>query len=268
MQNSPVHSRLLNILLIAAVIALLAVWLVNTPPGLLGKMDAIASAVCHRAPLRSFLLDERPLPLCARCTGMFIGAALGMAYLARQGRRGDLPTLKINIVLGLFFAAFAFDGLNSFSQLLPGAPSLYPSQNWLRLVTGTGMGLAIAAYLMPVFHQSAWADYQEIPSVGNWRTLAVLLGLGALLDLAALSQNILILYPLAVLSGLAVLFLLTCIYTIIWVLVSKQENRYHTLRQMWFPITAGFLTALLQITLMDAGRLLITGTWAGINLIN
>ena len=51
-------------------------WLLNTPPGLLGKADAIGYAVCHRIDLRSFHLGERALPLCARCSGMYLGAML------------------------------------------------------------------------------------------------------------------------------------------------------------------------------------------------
>ena len=56
--------------------------------------------------------------------------------------------------------------------------------------------------------------------------MGIMLGLAALLDLALLSDNALILYPLAVLSGLAVPIILTVIYTVLWVLVTKQENRY------------------------------------------
>jgi len=60
--------------------------------------------------------------------------------------------------------------------------------------------------------------------------------------------------------------ILTVVYTIIWVLFSKQENRYDKLTDLWVPLTAGFLTALLQISLMDAGRLILTGTWGGFAL--
>jgi hypothetical protein len=55
-------------LLIIAFIAVLLAGLWATPPGLLGKADAIGYAVCHRIDLRSFHLGDRQLPLCARCT--------------------------------------------------------------------------------------------------------------------------------------------------------------------------------------------------------
>jgi uncharacterized membrane protein len=262
MQISPV----LKGLLILATVALLSVWIIKTPPGLLGKADAIGYAVCHRAPLRSFTIGDRPSPLCARCTGMFLGGLLSLIYLGRLGRRGDMPDLKSSIFLGAFVVAFGLDGLNSFSRLLPGAPSLYQSENWLRLLTGTGLGLGIGMVLIPVFNQVIWVNYENVHSLGTWREIGSLFLLGLLLDLAVLSQNVIIFYPLAVISGFAVLIILTVVYTVVWVLLSKQENRYYSIREIWVYILAGFLVALLQITLMDAGRFWLTGTWAGFPL--
>jgi hypothetical protein len=68
------------------------------------------------------------------------------------------------------------------------------------------------------------------------------------------------------LSGLGVLVMLTSVYTVVWVLLSRTENRYHTIRQLWLPLLAGFTTAMLQISLIDAGRFWLTGTWAGFPL--
>jgi uncharacterized membrane protein len=261
-------SPVLKMLLVLAAVSLSVVWLVKTPPGLLGKADAIGYAICHRAPARSFTLGDRPSPLCARCSGTFLGALLGLIFIGRTGRRGEMPDLKSSILLGGFLVAFGVDGVNSFARLIPGAPFIYQSENWLRLITGTGLGLGIAALLVPVFNQVVWAEYTPVPSLSKWNDLAALVVFGALLDLAVLSQNPLIFYPLAVISGFAVLGLLSIIYTIVWVLLSKQENRYHNLRELWVPLVAGYVTALLQISLMDAGRFLLTGTWAGFPLPN
>ena len=70
-----------------AVGLLLVGWLFNTPGGLLGKADAVGYAVCHRIDLRSFYIGDRQLPLCARCTGMYLGAMLGLVYQVFFGRR-------------------------------------------------------------------------------------------------------------------------------------------------------------------------------------
>ena len=76
----------------AAVCVLFLAWLINTPVGLLGKADAVGYAVCHRIDARSFHLGERPLPLCARCSGMYLGAMLGLTYQVRTGwRKSGMP---------------------------------------------------------------------------------------------------------------------------------------------------------------------------------
>lgn len=253
-------------LLVLFTLVLLGVWLIETPPGLLGKADAVGYAVCHRAPARSFLLGDRPLPLCARCSGTFLSGLMTLIFILRLGRRGELPDLKTSLLLGVFAVAFGLDGVNSLAHTLPGAPSLYPSQNWLRLLTGTGVGMGIGALLAPVFNQALWANFDSRPSLGSWRELLTLLGLAALLDLAILSENPFLVYPLAVLSGLAVLSILTLTYSTLWVLFFKRENRYHQWREAWVPLLAGFATALLQIALLDAVRFILTGTWSGFNL--
>jgi hypothetical protein len=84
-------------------VVLLAVWLVETPAGLLGKADAIGYAVCHRIDLRSFHLGERALPLCSRCTGTYLG--VGIAFLLfgfRRGKTALYPPKQVLIPLGVF----------------------------------------------------------------------------------------------------------------------------------------------------------------------
>jgi hypothetical protein len=79
----------------AAILAglIIGLWLLGTPPGILGKADAIGYAVCHRIAERSFHTHDRPLPLCARCTGMYLGVIAGLAYFAEATRAG--PPAKI-----------------------------------------------------------------------------------------------------------------------------------------------------------------------------
>jgi uncharacterized membrane protein len=256
-------TQILKVLLLLVAGLLVFEWLLRTPPGLLGKADAIGYAVCHRIPARSYFLGDRPLPLCSRCSGMYLGALLGFFYQLRFRKRGGMPPLKIMVILGVVFAAFAIDGINSYMHFFPNAPSLYPSQNWLRLLTGTGVGIGIAAVLMPVFNQTIWSEYLGSSALSSWRQMGILVILAGLLDLSIVSENPLILYPLALLSSATVLLILSMIYTMIWLMIFKRDNSIHNLKQLWLPLTAGFTTALMQIALMDLGRFALTGTWKG-----
>jgi len=242
---------------------LLGIWLSFTPAGLLGKADAVAYAICHRIASHSFFIGDRQIPLCARCTGMYLGALLGLVYSRRGGHNGGMPNLKISIPLVIFFLAFAIDGVNSYLQLFPFYASLYKTENWMRLITGAGMGLGIAAILQPVFNQTIWQDWTGKPILHSWKQIGILTLLAGLIALAVLSQNPLLLYPLALLSSASVLILLGMIYTIVWVLLRKKENMFQNLSQLSGYLAAGFTTALLQIGIMDLGRYILTGTWAG-----
>jgi uncharacterized membrane protein len=250
-------------LLFVATGALVVGWLIATPAGLLGKMDAIGYAICHRIAVRSFDIGDRPLPLCARCTGMYLGALIALAYQSRLGQHGGLPSKKILAVLAFFLVAFGIDGVNSYLHFFPGAPSLYTPQNWLRLLTGTGMGIGMGAMLMPVFKQTIWNGWDNSKLLFSWRQLIEILLLAAVVDLAVLSNNPLLLYPLAILSALTVMVLLSMIYAMVWVMLSKTENRFQSLSGMTTILVAGFATALSQIAVMDIGRYLLTGTWKG-----
>jgi uncharacterized membrane protein len=103
---------------IAAALAF-AAWMYLSPEGALGKLDAIGYAVCHRIDARSFQIDDRQLPLCARCTGEFYAAGFALIFMAFvSGRRSKFPSRGIIAVLVLFFLAFAIDGSNSYLYLL------------------------------------------------------------------------------------------------------------------------------------------------------
>ena len=174
---------------IAAIIAFGA-WMYISPEGALGKLDAVGYAVCHRIDARSFHIGDRQLPLCARCTGEFYAAGLALIFQGFVGgKRSKLPSRGIIAVLVLFFLAFGIDGSNSYLYLLKqtsgGAleqiPNLYVPNNTLRLFTGSGMGIALAAVLYPVVNQSIWREVDDRPAL-EWKSFGILVGLVALLN--------------------------------------------------------------------------------------
>jgi uncharacterized membrane protein len=239
-------------------------WFLAAPPGLLGKADGVAYAVCHRIDLRSFHLGVRQLPLCARCTGMYLGAVLALLYQSLYaGRRGGLPGRPVALILAALALAFGVDGVNSFLHLVPGAPVLYEPHNTLRLLTGTGMGLALGGVLYPAFHQTVWREWDRRAALPGLRGMAGLVGLAGLVDLAVLNGNPLLLYPLALISAAGVLVVLTLSYTLVWLLFRRADNASRQWRDLALPLGAGLVLGLAQIALLDLGRFWLTGTWGG-----
>jgi uncharacterized membrane protein len=231
----------------------------------LGKADAIGYAVCHRIDLRSFHIGSRALPLCSRCSGIYLGTLVTLLVLQiGRGRFARFPSKKILLVLAIWAFAFGVDGVNSAMHLLPGAPHLYPASNILRLITGTGLGIGIATIVFPGFNDQAWVSQVPQQVLSSWFDLAWLTVLGALIVIAVRSENPLLLYPLALLSSLGALTLLTIVYTMLLLLIFKRENRAMRWRDLAIPLTAGMTLAFIQIGLINLLRYGLTGTWSGI----
>jgi uncharacterized membrane protein len=257
-----------------AAIVVLAVWFSQTPPGLLGKADAVGYAICHRIDERSFHIGDRQLPLCARCTGEFFTAGITLLFLSIVSpRRTGMPGWKLGAPLLFFLVAFAIDGSNSYlyllkqttGGLLAGIPNLYIPNNTLRLFTGSGMGIGLASVLYPAFNQSAWRQPDPGPAL-SWKKLGTLVGLVFLIDLLILTESPVILYPIAFLSVLGVLALLVMVFSMFWMMAMRQENQFSSLRQMWMPFLAGTTLAFLMIGAIDLLRFKLTGTWGGFPL--
>jgi hypothetical protein len=130
--------------------------------------DAIALAVytaggviCHQRPERSLQLWSTPMPVCARCTGIYAGAAMAVAVLVmsrraesmiattrtRKGRGADcsrtgVATLSVRsdvVRRALYAAAVPTVTTLAFEWSTGHVPA-----NWVRLAAGIPLGSAVA----------------------------------------------------------------------------------------------------------------------------
>jgi len=54
---------------------------------LIGKLIfAVGSLICHQRPDRSFFVDGHQLPVCARCTGLYLSGAIVAAVATKDLR--------------------------------------------------------------------------------------------------------------------------------------------------------------------------------------
>ena len=239
-------------------------WLLNTPPGWLGKADAVGYAVCHQIFERSFQINGQPISLCARCTGMYVGVLLRLIYQLLLGRRRTAwPEKKFQLVLAIFFIAFGIDGSNSAAKLFLQHGLLYEPSNTLRLLTGTGMGLTMAAVILPTFNQSVWKQYSPDPYFQNWRQFGGMVAVGYLSAALILTELPAILILFTILGVLGVLAILTLLYTMLWMVILRRENQVTHPVQLIPWLLGGLITAFLHIALFDLGRFWLTGTWEG-----
>ena len=246
--------------------ALLLTWLWVTPAGWWEKVRFLGYAVCHQIEARSFFYHDLQSPLCARCTGMYLGGLLTLVYQAFQGRKGHFPPVWVSVILGILFIWFGVDGTNSFLHFFPGLELGYQPSNLFRLITGTGVGLGIGAILSPLFNQTAWADWVNRSFFEKWYSFPLLLVLAGVMVVGVYSQQPVILLPAMLLSGLSVVILLGSIYTMIALMLTRRSNRQLTWSQMRLPLLIGLNICFIQILLTSTLRYLLTGTWAPLDL--
>lgn len=227
--------------------------------------DYVGAAICHRITSRSFAINGRQLPLCARCTGMYLGVALafGVLLLAGRARRTDLPPLPILLTLVGFIGLMGIDGLNSYSHFFPNFPHVYEPQNWLRLVTGLGAGLAMGLLIFPALMQTLWRDGNGRPIIESMRELAGLVLLAATAVLLILSNQPTILYVLALVSVAGTLFIVTSINAVLLLILFKKDGFAVRWQETAVPLLLSFLLAVVQLGTIALLRFNLTGTITG-----
>lgn len=252
-----------------ALLLVATVWTWFTPAGLLGKADAIGYAVCHRITVRSFLFpDGRQMPLCARCSGTFLGVLIGLwgprVLLGRRRALGFPPAAILAVMLGMSLL-WALDGTNSFLHLMPASniPCLYTPTNFLRLLTGMLHGITLGSLTLPIANATLWADATGQRTVEHWWHLGLLYAIGGLMIAMILSGAAVFLYPLAVLSAVGVLAILGTISTLMLTTLTGRENAAHTLWDALPLIFGGLALAFVLIGGIDALRYAIFGSWGG-----
>jgi len=100
---------------------------------------AIGSLVCHQRPERSFALWGLQLPVCARCTGIYVGAAcVAFGYWRRQARPRRLSPMAL-----LLLAATPTLVTLAVEWLTSAAPP-----NMVRAVAGVPLGIAVQLVLL------------------------------------------------------------------------------------------------------------------------
>jgi uncharacterized membrane protein len=98
---------------------------------------SIGHLICHQLPARSFHLWGTSLPVCARCTGIYAGAAAASVVFGIA--RSRLRSAKENARLVLLIALVPTAATLVFEWTTGVTPA-----NWIRAAAGIPMGVAVA----------------------------------------------------------------------------------------------------------------------------
>ena len=254
----PLHppQRLRRVITLFSLPLLLGGFWLGGQEGVLGAANHVGYAVCHQITVRSYVFGDMQLPLCARCTGQYLGVFSGLLLAWRWGRlgAGGFPPMRYLLMLAAFFGAWGFDGFNSYISLLLGHPWLYQPHNTLRLVTGMMQGYAVSFLLIPYFNQVFWAESRPEPVLQRSSEVVQMGVLGGLVVLAVASRWPPLFYPLAILSSGAAFMMLSIVGQLLFLLFLREENKNHSWRDFLSLLAPGMVFAVMLIGAIDLAR--------------
>lgn len=240
---------------LAAAMVLLLLTIPLAGDSLMGGLRGVGYTVCHQIPGHSLFIDGQQLPLCARCTGIYLGFLVGLLGLALLGKLGasKMPPRPVASLLLLVLLAMAVDGFNSLLGFFPDAPQLYQPSNSLRLATGMGAGTALALLLVPLMNDALWAKPEPWESVSDLQELAGYAVLAALATVLVGSEHPALLYPIAVSSVVGVFAALSMAGTTLAATLARREKVASSLPEAGGLLLAGFaLASVAMLTLGEA----------------
>lgn len=94
--------------------------------------------MCHGRPERSLAIMDVPMPICARCVGIYAGLLIGLAAFWL------IPYLRERVVRPFALAAVVPLAIDGLTQLA----GLRESTNELRIVTGVVAGFAFGMWVL------------------------------------------------------------------------------------------------------------------------
>jgi hypothetical protein len=157
-------------------------------------------------------------------------------------------------IMVVFFGVMALDGANSTMQTF--GSGLWISTNILRLFTGALAGVAIAFVFYPMFNLGLWhRDVARRESVLEqpFEMVGYLVAVGVLVALV-LDGGDWLYYPLALLSIIGMLTLLTMANSMVLVAALRRDGVARTFSDALTPLLFAILLSLVELTLIAWGR--------------
>jgi uncharacterized membrane protein len=118
---------------------------------------AASSRICHQRPERSFHLATFPLPVCARCLGLYLSGAIGAAVAwASRRRPGDRARLVLAVAAVPTAATWAAEvaGLAAFS-------------NTARALAALPLGLVVGWLCIQMLRYDSHLDGHQVDHRGS-----------------------------------------------------------------------------------------------------
>lgn len=138
----------------------------------------MGAAVCHRMAARSFIWGEGTMPLCARCTGLYIGVFLAFCFFfCKRRMAAGKPFSKGQAMLTAgMILPIGVDGVGSYL-------GFWQSSQCMRVLSGSLVGAVVPGFLLLAVNFNP-TQKNEMPIYEKTTELLLLLAVSAGLGIA------------------------------------------------------------------------------------
>jgi len=208
----------------------------------------VGSAICHQLPERSFFVYETQMPLCARCSGIYLGMFIAFSFyfftkILKNKKPIKPPSLWINILSIIFILLMIIQALTStFIN--------YPFENELRFITGILFGLSLPWYLLITFNYSRRFKYEN-KEILNYKEYLFLFSITLITSVVFLLKIPIILYITAYISVIGLLVFIFLINLSVLTLITDLIRKLQKISFLYIFILS-IIFSIIEIILLNS----------------
>lgn len=129
----------------------------------------MGSTVCHQLSQRSIQINGEYLPVCARCSGIYLSFVIGFAFLfLKKRQKGNQPFMvSQTLLIVACLLPFIIDGSGSYLHF-------WKTNNFIRIITGCFAGYSIPMFFLLINNFQITGE-NKIPIIKNKKEQFLLL---------------------------------------------------------------------------------------------
>lgn len=181
-------------------------------------------AVCHCLPSRTLTVGGDFLPVCSRCTGIYLGIAVTYIFLiSRRGFKVNaLPSLWASLAVAAMLLPMSVDGISSYV-------GLRETTNTMRFLTGLAAGAALPIFAFPLLSPELIVDgpnKKVFRPFGRAWDYSIWLGALAAAGALVFAPWPWLYYPLAILVVAGLVGIFFNLSLVVWEMVLERAGRW------------------------------------------
>ena len=213
-------------------------------------LNFLGSGFCHQKVLVTLECNNVYMPVCSRCTGIYIGFVFSLLAIILFDRKikSEIPSIKIFILLIFTFLLMGADvALTTFKITEP--------NKYVRFITGFLVGWVLTLVILPLKNSVMLKKTVVKSYLDNKIKFILWLFLGVItINLFIFSyKQLLIFWSILSILGL-IIFILYIIFILFFAISKKFSNSIFTLKRHFLYSIIGFILSIGMLTLLASLR--------------